>query len=161
MFRSKLTSLLQTAMKSSQTQINRSSLYQPAISPSCQNIRCKSLFCDNSVKYRCYSFSSEQSDDQTETSVNATATTKVKAGFSKYKVFSDNESPVILDVDEERMLRLEKPELFEIEEEKPDEFAGLNLESKVFLRRSLSLLIVEGGTTFIGLFVHRRYERCI
>lgn len=50
---------------------------------------------------------------------------------SKYKIFQNSESPVILDVDEERQLRLENPELFIEIQPKTDPFEGMNLESKL------------------------------
>ncbi|XP_065202075.1 uncharacterized protein 312 [Planococcus citri] len=75
------------------------------------------------LKLRHYSSSSEKSDDNETTRSN-----KLQSGIGKYKVFADYDSPVILDIDEERQLRLEKPELFEQEEVREDEFAGLNLE---------------------------------
>lgn len=76
------------------------------------------------LNLRKYSSSSEKSDNN-----EAAETNKLQAGIGKYKVFADFDSPVILDIDEERQLRLENPELFEQEEEKPDEFIGMNLES--------------------------------
>lgn len=100
------------------------SCYHSTRKEACKRVFRKPLTVENVSKFRCYSSSSEKSDDETKEA-------KVKAGLGKYKFFADFDSPVILDVEEERQLRLEKPELFEVDEEKEDEFSGINLESKI------------------------------
>lgn len=69
----------------------------------------------------------------TETRKRKLTDNSTESSLSKYKVFKDFDSPVILDVDEERQARLEHPELFEEQQsQQMIDFADINLESNLF-----------------------------
>ncbi len=82
--------------------------------------------------YRQYSSENKSNDSPNESQDDTPAQSQeIKipgASLQKYKAFEDFDSPVILDVDEERRLRLDHPEFFDEEVKKTDEFEGMNLQ---------------------------------
>lgn len=76
---------------------------------------------------------------------------------SKYKIFQNSESPVILDVDEEKQLRLENPELFNEIQPQIDPFEGMNLESK-FCVSLLKNYFISSFLIFTRIFQEENQE---
>lgn len=90
------------------------------------NVKLNSL----ALQYRHYSDIKGSSDEDAEKSQD----TKIASGgLRNYKVFEDFDSPVILDIDEERRLLEENPEyLQEMQKrERGDRFFGMNLSRKL------------------------------
>nr|CAD7445670.1 unnamed protein product [Timema bartmani] len=79
----------------------------------------------------CNRFYNDNSDDRLGKIANQVENKSVPGDvLSKYQVFRDEDSPIILDVEEERRKRLEQTEST-LQEAVQDEFSGLNLQRGV------------------------------
>lgn len=96
------------------------------------NLNVKCLYQNNSIRVNiyslqrftnCYKYRNYSSEKNKQSSDEV-----FSSGNQKYDIFRDDDSPIILDVDEERNLMKDHPEIFSTAKKK-DEFEGIDLTS--------------------------------